>query len=253
MAGREPTGIEGFDELVEGGLPRGSVVLVSGSPGTGKSIFAQQFAHTGAQQFKEKSLYISFEQNVTEIYEQAKRFGWDFEKLEAQGAVRFIFIDITKRHLEKEQTYIDVIRQHIREFNPKRVVIDSLSPLADMPVSPDELMSYGLISEISSFMPNITPEVMTRFQVHRLIMMLKEFPATSIIISEIPKESVWFSSDRVSEFMSDGVIVLHYLGIGSSTTRSLIIEKMRGTKHTEDILPMEITKSGIVIRKESGL
>ena len=246
---REPTGINEFDNLIEGGLVANSVTLVTGSPGTGKSIFSQQFIHTGATDFKEKGMYISFEQRVPEIYEHAKQFGWDFEALEKKGLVRFVFMDITNRQLSQEETYIDVIKQEIKEFKPKRLVIDSLTPLANIPISPEELMSYGLISEMSSYSPNIPPELITRFQVHRLIMTLKDMQTTSILVSEIPKESQYLSSDRVSEFMSDSVIVMHYLGIGATSNRSLTIEKMRGTKHIEEVLPMEITSKGIKISK----
>jgi KaiC/GvpD/RAD55 family RecA-like ATPase len=246
---REPTGIPGLDELIEGGFPVNSVTLVSGSAGTGKSIFSQQYIYTGATKFKEKGLYISFEQRIPELYEHAKQFGWDFESLEKQGVVKFLFIDITNRQLAATETYLDVIKKEIREFNPRRLVIDSLTPLANIPVSPEELMAYGLISEVSSYMPNIPPELITRFQVHKLIMMLKDFSTTSILVSEIQKNSDWLSSDKVSEFMSDSVILMHYLGIGSSSNRSLTIEKMRGTKHSEDVLSMEITKAGINIKK----
>lgn len=249
MVEREPTGIPGLDDLIEGGLPKGSVTLVSGSPGTGKSIFSQHFIHTGAVKFREKCLYISLEQRVPDIYEQASRFGWDFNSLEKQGIIKFMFVDISQRKLKPEETYIDLLRNEILRFSPKRLVIDSLSPLANMPVSPDELMSYGLISEMSSFMPNISPDLITRFQVHRLIMTLKDIPCTSIVISEIPKDSIWLSSDKVSEFMCDGVIVLHYLGIGATSNRSLVIEKMRGTKHVEDVMPMDITSQGVVVKR----
>jgi KaiC/GvpD/RAD55 family RecA-like ATPase len=163
--------------------------------------------------------------------------------------VKFVFLDITNRQLASEETYIDVIKKEIREIAPKRLVIDSLVPLANIPASPEELIAYGLISNVSSFMPNIPQDLITRFQIHRLIMMLKDTKMTSLLISEIPKDSKWLSSDRVSEFMSDGVIIMHYLGIGSTSNRSLTIEKMRGTKHSEDVLPIEITKRGIKVNK----
>lgn len=245
---REPTGIAGFDELIEGGLPKYSITLVSGSPGTGKSIFAQHYLYTGATQFQEKGLYVSFEQRVPEIYEQAKRFGMDFDSLDKQGKVKFIFFDISNRRLEEGENYIQMIKREAQEFNAKRIVIDSLVPLANFPVSADELVSYGFISEIDKLMPlGINQELLTRMQVHRLISALKDLKATSIVISEIPKESKWLSRDQVSEFMADGVIVLHYLGIGSTSNRSLVIEKMRGTKHMEDIITIKITNKGIEV------
>lgn len=249
MVEREPTGIPGLDELIEGGFPKGSVILLSGSPGTGKSIFSQQFLHTGATKFREKGLYISLEQRIPDIYDQATQFGWDFNSLEKQGKTRFMLMDISQRRLEEGETHAGIIRKAMQDFNPKRLVIDSLSPLANIPIAPEELISYGIISELSSYSPQISSELITRFQVHRIIMMLKDFPCTSIIISEIPRDSPWFSSDRVSEFMADGVIVLHYLKTGSMSNRSAVIEKLRRSKHEEDILEMDITSKGIVIKK----
>ena len=246
---REPTGIPGFDALIEGGLPKHSVTLVSGSPGTGKSVFCQQFLYTGATKFAQKGLYVSFEQRVPEIYEQAARFGMDFDALEKQGKVKFIFFDISERHLEEGRTYIDLIKEEALLFNAQRVVIDSLVPLANFPISVDELAMYGIIGELDKLIPvGINQDLIVRMQVHKLIMALKDLNATSLVVSEIPKESKWLSRDQVSEFMCDGVIVLHYLGIGAQSNRSLVIEKMRGTKHTEDILPMEITPKGIIVK-----
>jgi KaiC/GvpD/RAD55 family RecA-like ATPase len=98
-------------------------------------------------------------------------------------------------------------------------------------------------------MPTIQDDLITRMQIHRLMMVLKDLLATSIIVSETPKNSEWLSRDRVSEFMADGVIVLHYLGIGATSNRSLVIEKMRSTKHCEDVIPMEITDKGIIVKK----
>lgn len=250
---REPTGIKGFDELVQGGIPAGNNILVTGSPGTGKSIFSMQFLYNGAVKYKQKGIYISFEQNISDLYAQAKQLGMDFEDLEKQGLVKFIFIDITQRHLSEGETHIDLIQREIEGFNAKRIVIDSLSPLANIPIAPDELMSYGLISEVSSFMPNISQELMTRFQVHRLIMVLKRMPGTAIIISEIPRESVWLSSDKVSEFMSDGVVLMTYEQGESSMNRTLSIEKMRATKHEESIMPISITNKGLVVKKPESI
>ncbi len=246
---REPVGIKGFDELVEGGFPKGNSILVTGAPGTGKSIFSMHFLYNGAAQYGQRGLYISFEQNIEDLYNQAEQFGMNFRELEKQGLVRFIFIDISQRQLAEGETHIDLIRKEIQTFNPQRVVVDSLSPLANIPVAADELMSYGLISEISTFMPVIPQELVTRFQVHRLIMVLKKMPVTSIVISEIPRDSKWLSADHVSEFMADGVILLTYEQAESAMNRTLSIEKMRATKHEESIMPMHITSKGIVIKK----
>jgi circadian clock protein KaiC len=247
---REPIGVPGFDDLVEGGIPKNSVILISGSPGTGKSIFAQHFLHHGATKFGQRGLYISMEQRVPEIYQQAARMGLDFKELERKALTRFMFMDISERRFPEGKTHIDLIKEEAIAFGAKRLVIDSLTPLANFPIHSDELAFYGIIGEMDKLMMNsLSEDLITRMQVHKLIMALKDINCTSIIISEIPKNSEWFSRDRVSEFMADGVIVLHYLGIGATSNRSLIIEKMRGTSHTEDVLPMNITDKGIVVQK----
>ena len=87
MKNQVKTGITGFDELVEGGFPKGKCILLSGTPGTGKTIFSLQYIYNGAKRFKEKSLYISFEENKEHLFSQAKKFGWDLEKLENEKKV----------------------------------------------------------------------------------------------------------------------------------------------------------------------
>jgi len=250
MVEREPTGISGFDNLIEGGLPKGSITLLSGSPGTGKSIFCQHFLHTGATKFGQRCLYITFEQRVPEIYEQARRFGMDFEKLEREGKVKFVFIDITARKLSEGQSHPEIIMDAALKFRADRIVIDSITPLSNFPISTNELAYFGILGELDKAVtPTIQDDLVTRMQIHRLMMVLKDLHATSLIVSETPKNSEWLSRDRVSEFMADGVVVLHYLGIGATSNRSLVIEKMRSTKHAEDVIPFNITNKGLVVKK----
>ncbi len=249
MIEREPVGVPGLDELIQGGLPKGSTCLVSGSPGTGKSIFCLQFLYHGAKEYGQRVMYISFEQPVRDLYEQASLMGMDFESLEKNGLARFIFFDITQRRLPKGETYHSMIRKEIESFKPERFVLDSLSPLADFPISVNELAEYGLLDELDKVMGGpLSENIMIRMQVHKLILMLKEFNMTSIVTSQTPRDSPMFSSDGVSEFLSDAVITLHYLGMAGSK-RTLRIEKMRNTKHYDDFVSMDITSRGIVVSK----
>ena len=64
---RVKTGIPGFDDLVQGGFPKGASILVSGGTGSGKSIFAMQFIYNGAKQFNEPGLYVTLETNLKNI------------------------------------------------------------------------------------------------------------------------------------------------------------------------------------------
>ncbi|MBI1974141.1 hypothetical protein HYS54_04980 [Candidatus Micrarchaeota archaeon] len=250
MIAREPTGVPGLDTLIEGGFLKDSITLVSGSPGTGKSIFSQQFVWHGTTKYNQKVMYITLEQRVQDVWNQALRFGWDFEKLQKRGKAKFVFMDITQRKLPKGVTYVDLIRDEAARFKPDRLVIDSLVPLANFPIPIEELVEYGLIGEFDKLLPQqISEELQTRMQVHKLMTLLRDVECTSVVISEIPRNSEWLSRDTVSEFMADSVILMHYLGIGATSNRSMTIEKMRGTKHTEDVLPLEITSKGVSVHK----
>lgn len=245
---REPSGIPGLDNLIQGGFPKESITLVSGSPGTGKSIFSLQFLREGAREHGQKGLYISFEEEPKQVIKQAEEFGWDFKELQAQNKLALIYNDITKRTLDEGETYIDVLMGQIEQHNPDRLVIDSLTPLSDLPVSFDELAQYGLATDFDQFSPiGIQQDILVRLQVHKLISVIRDSNCTSLLVSEINKNSDWMSSDHVSEFLSDSVILLKYLG--GSVKRTLSIEKMRSTKHYEDEAVLDITSSGIEVEK----
>ena len=81
---RVKTGIPGFDELIEGGIPKGFNVLLVGQPGAGKTIFGLQYLVNGAMQ-GENGLYISLDSPNEMVKSQGRRFGWDIDKLEREG------------------------------------------------------------------------------------------------------------------------------------------------------------------------
>ena len=89
---RIPTGVKGLDSLIEGGFPKGSSILYTGPPGTGKTIFAIEYLYRGAAESNEKTLYITFEQQQEDLVEQAKQFGWDLLTLQQGG--KFIIMSI---------------------------------------------------------------------------------------------------------------------------------------------------------------
>ena len=125
MAEKTKTGIEGFDSLIEGGIPESSITLITGTPGTGKTIFGLEFLYRGAL-MGEKGLYISFEEPKENLKLQAKQFGWDFDKFEREGKIVIDYIPsrtITNSVLE-------AIVPAILKDDIKRVVIDSVSTLA---------------------------------------------------------------------------------------------------------------------------
>jgi KaiC/GvpD/RAD55 family RecA-like ATPase len=75
------TGIQGFDEITDGGLPRGRTTLVMGGPGCGKTVFALQSLVTGATRRKEAGIFVAFEESTRRIVAKAATFGWDLPGL----------------------------------------------------------------------------------------------------------------------------------------------------------------------------
>lgn len=85
---RVSTGIKGLDELLHGGLPRGSITLVSGTPGTGKTILCFQFINAGITA-GEKCLFLTSDDRITNLLNQAREFGFNFDAAVKAGTLRF--------------------------------------------------------------------------------------------------------------------------------------------------------------------
>ncbi|MBW2966527.1 AAA family ATPase [Candidatus Woesearchaeota archaeon] len=224
------TGIKGFDKLVEGGFPKGKTILLSGTPGTGKTIFALQYLYNGATKFNEKGLYITFEEKIEDLKKQANQFGWDFDELEKKRKVKIISISSTEL---SNNTVNDIIRI-AQNSNVNRLVVDSLSTLSiNTPIvstNVTDLGEFTIKRFIYSFIDNLK--------------ILKNI--TTLLISQNVSEG-FLSSDKVSEFLCDGVIHLVYESMGGEFSRSLTIRKMREVKNDEDIHPLEIGKKGLVV------
>ena len=232
MDNKVKTGIKEFDKLVEGGFPRGKIILLSGTPGTCKTIFALQFLYNGATQFSEKGLYISFEERVQSLKNQASQFGWDFDKLEKERKVEIISLPAKSI---KETTALEIIKM-AKENKISRLVIDSLSAL-----SINTPTTYSKITELT--------DISIKRFMYSFINDLREVKngVTSLLISQTTDGQL--SRDGVSEFICDGIVHINYDALGGDYSRSLIIRKMREVKHDEDIHSLEITNKGISIHR----
>ncbi|MFZ1039440.1 MAG: ATPase domain-containing protein, partial [Candidatus Bathyarchaeia archaeon] len=93
MTEKTATGIQGLDELVGGGIPKGRVVLVIGGPGSGKTIFAAQFLYKGIKDHSENGIFVSLDESKEHFFDEMQQFGWDFRK--AEGDMKFALIDAT--------------------------------------------------------------------------------------------------------------------------------------------------------------
>ncbi len=236
---RTKTGIEGLDTLVEGGFPAGRTMLLSGGCGTGKTIFSMQFLYQGAMKYKEPGIYVTLDEQPELIRQDVERFGWDLAKLEEENMLAIIDASIAKIGLASEEELampetgfdldkllIEIIRTS-KKLGAKRIVIDSIPALG---------IKYRDEEEI-------------RKAILKISYLLMKSGLSSIVTTEIPEESKEFGKYGIEEFVVDGVIVLHYMPVGSKSNRTLHIRKMRATDHSEDLHPIKITKKGIKVEK----
>ncbi len=218
------TGILGFDDLIKGGLIVNSINLVTGGPGSGKSIFSMAFLYMGASKFNEKGLYITFDENIDDLKKDAAELGWDFGELEKKGLVRFVYIHPYEPEINQR------IESEIVSFSPERVVVDSISTLS---------MSFADAYEV-------------RKELYKLAFFFKKSASTTLLTSEMQSEKDMYSRYGVEEFVADSVFAFHYGGFGGPDDRTVRIIKMRRSGHEDGPIPFKITRKGIAFSKEAS-
>lgn len=222
MVIRIPTGIPGLDSLIQGGLVKNSVNLVTGTTGTGKTIFCCQFLWYGLNK-GEPCVFLSLEEEPTDIKSDARQFGWDFDKFEKKDLFKIFYHDPFE-----VSDISSVLIDEIEHIDAKRVAIDSASILG---------MYIRDLADI-------------RKRLFKIIRAIKDAGCTSLVTSEILEDSKALSRFGVEEFIVDGIIVLYYTGIGEEVGWNLEIRKMRKTKHTHGFFPLEFTNKGLVVKRE---
>jgi circadian clock protein KaiC len=234
---RVGTGIEGLDGLLQGGYPQGSVSLVAGTPGTGKTIVCFQYINAGIKN-GEKCLFLTSDERIYNLISQAKKFGFDFDVAVKSSQLKFMYLDLEKRTVHKE------MEAEIRLGKYSRVVLDSLTPLSEMPVWVVSRGSEIIPPEDTVMSAPIPLDSIqaTRMHVRRLLRILEEDDCTALVTSEITEGSRNLSRDSVSEFLVDGILVLDL--DPSMDRRKITVRKMRGTKHTLKPRDIEINSKG---------
>ena len=243
---RMKTGIKGLDELLHGGIPKGAVILISGSPGSGKSILSMQILINGCK-MGEKCLYVSFEQPYEDIVKQAKAFGWNVDGFIKKGLLKILSFDFVR---EGYELYNKMLSE-IKSGGYNRVVIDSLTALENHPalLFEAERLDVRVTQKKVKFLEH--ENWLKRAIITHLINMLKTNKSlTAFLITEIQEGSNQLSSDGISEFLCDGVIVMHYLSIGAEENRVLEIRKMRFTDHKKGLYNFSITFEGVTVQTD---
>jgi KaiC/GvpD/RAD55 family RecA-like ATPase len=225
MVERISSGIPGLDELIEGGIPKSSVTLISGGTGTGKTTFCSQFLMEGLEK-GEKTLYISTEEPPEAILDDSEEYNWNFREYQEKGQYEIDYIDPSKNEFLS-----GAIKEKINNVSPERIVIDSISV-------------FGIYWE---------DQYETRRNLQDLVAMLRRADSTIIMTAEIPEdEEDALSRSKVSEFVADGVIALYYQAVGEGSFRNIEVRKMRRTDHTPGTHPLEITDEGMRIKQDTG-
>jgi len=244
MAEKVTTGMAGLDKALQGGIPRGNIVLLSGGAGTGKSTLCMQYLIEGAKK-GEKGLYVSTEQTERELRKMASGFGWDVEGLQKKNMVQLKYLEVTRSNDPLQKIY-----ELYTNFQPKRIVIDSLTTLTDSmfisDLKEDTAFSMVQVAESVSPIPK-TERIIGKTMLYHLIGKLKLFDATVIMTSELYETSHMLSADGISEFIADGVFVLKSLSVGATLNRTIDLKKMRYTEAECGIKSFSLTNKGIVI------
>ena len=236
---RVKTGIPGMDEILNGGIPKRNVVLLSGGPGTGKTIFGQQFLYHGLQN-GEPGVLVALEEHPAQIKINMSQFGWDVRPYEEEG--KFAIVDAftggigeyakRERYVVRDPSdvamLVDVLREAVKDLKAERVVIDSVTSLY------------------------LTRPVVARSTVMQLKRVLSGLGCTSILVSQVSVTERGFGGPGV-EHAADGIIRLDLDEFNGQLYRSLIVWKMRGTAHSMRRHPFDITDKGIVVYPDKVL
>ena len=232
------TGVTGLDEIIEGGLPKESITLVSGPPGGGKSIFCFQFLYEGVKN-GEKCLFLTLDKKVEGLLVQAKELGFDFQPAIENKLVKFLFLNINKKFVYEAMT------NEIMSGEYDRIVLDSITPLSEMPIFMRNTEDTNLDSSMAT--PDDFPAGVSiptrRIHLRYILNALETAKTTSLITSELPVGSSLLSRDGISEFLADGVITLALDPM--MDRRKLSVMKMRNTKHSLKPRDIAIDTGGI--------
>jgi KaiC/GvpD/RAD55 family RecA-like ATPase len=233
---RAPTGIPGFDELCDGGFLRDRTYLVSGTAGSGKTIFAMQYLVNGVQMYNEPGIFVATEERPQHLREHFSVFGWDLEKFEDENMLAIVDATSTKIGLPSDERYID-----IRPFDT-RSLIDQMITIQD-----EVGARRAALDSTTAIGFSIHDPAKFRVELLKISTTMEILGLTSLFTCEVVDSGDKISRFGVENFVTEGTIVLYYIRSENVRVRSLEIFKMRGSNHSRKIHPFEITERGIVV------
>jgi KaiC/GvpD/RAD55 family RecA-like ATPase len=233
-----PTGIKGLDEILQGGLPKGRIILVVGSPGSGKTTFATQFLAGGAS-LGDPGLYVSLDEKPEQVKADLAAFKWDLEALEHDG--KLTFIDATQLRRPRMPPAADSARVSLLP----ELTLPSLARTVKK-VAMEEGTKRIVVDPITSLMLRY-PEEPKRRRALLLFFDALEATGCSIIVTTELRTSMLARRFQLEEYLSQGVILLHTIVHDGNVIRAIQVEKMRGTSHDTQLRPYQIGPSGVEV------
>ncbi len=237
----KPTGIEGLDKILGGGIPTGWFIALRGGAGVGKTTLAIQFLLEGILKYHEPGLLVTFNEPLYALNAIMMNYGWDLKSLQDMGEMSVLDFTSTEMGIMQQasrlrEASLDYVTQKIidevRDLGVNRLVIDPLNTFS---------LLFRDLFEV-------------RKELHRVIGVLWEEKCTTIAVYEnTERESADLKNPHFSteDFLSYGVIHLQYLMINSARERGIEILKLRGMNHSKRIHPFQITNKGILIDVEN--
>jgi KaiC/GvpD/RAD55 family RecA-like ATPase len=227
---RVPTGVKGLDEMLDGGFPKGRVILLCGGPGTGKTIFSLQFLASAAERGIH-GVYVTLEEPINLVKENIDAFAWNIREKEKNNSLKLFDSHVISYGDFRQKNRID--EESILSITNK--VIDAAKSIGAELLIVDPLTSITVHEQRASI---------KRHRIAELFNYLRSSGYTSILTSETPSYNGDF---YMEEFLADGVIRLSKAIHNFNLIRTIRIEKMRGVKHDEQPRRYIIAEKGFTV------
>jgi KaiC/GvpD/RAD55 family RecA-like ATPase len=223
------TGIDGLDDILNGGIARNSTVLVSGNPGAGKSIFGLQYIYTGVSEFGEDGIYLTFEEDERDLRQAAESLGFDrWADYVDDGRIKVYDKQVLLRENDFSSS-LDLLLEDLDEDEYQRLVLDSLTMFQLFFENEREERTYLL----------------------KFTDILRDNGLTTLMINE--QGTVFPETDiGLENFLTDGNIYLLQTPTDTGVNRYLWVAKMRKQNVDTDIFPMEIGQGGITVHQNAS-
>ncbi len=229
-----PTGIQGLDEITNGGLPRGRPTLVCGGAGSGKTLLAMEFIVRGIRDYGEPGVFMAFEETEADLAKNVASLGFDLQDLVSRQLLSLDYVRVERSEIEETGEY-DLEGLFIRlgtgidQIGAKRVAIDTI-----------ETLFAGLQNE-----------GILRAELRRLLRWLKDKGVTTIVTAEQGRDTL--TRHGLEEYVSDCVIFLDHRVTNQIATRRLRVVKYRGSSHGTNEYPTMIDEHGLSVLPISSL